>query len=135
MLGLERGRQLARRALDAAAPRSTSAAFSAGSTPTISRTGRLPRVRWRAFGEPDPSAARQVAFEGGVVGLGRGDDRLVQDPAVDRQPAAVEGLDLVRDRDVGVQVGVAGAGVAVGERGRDQPGDVDLPDPVCGRSG
>ena len=39
------------------------------------------------------------------------------------------GLDLVRDRDVGVQVGVPGAGVAVGERGRDEPGDVDLAHP------
>ena len=29
-------------------------------------------------------------------------------------------LDLVADRDVGVQVRVAGAGVAVGELGRDQ---------------
>ena len=31
---------------------------------------------------------------------------------------------------MGVQVGVAGAAVAVGERGRDQPLHVDLPDPV-----
>ena len=31
---------------------------------------------------------------------------------------------------MGVQVGVPGAGVAVGERGRDQPGDVDLAHPV-----
>ena len=46
-----------------------------------------------------------------------------------------QGLHLVRDRDVGVQVGVAGAGVAVGERGRDQPGDVDLADPVGALAG
>ena len=51
---------------------------------------------------------------------------LEQGSSVDRQPFPVEGLDLVRDGDVGVQVGVPSAGVAVGERGRDQPGDVDL---------
>jgi hypothetical protein len=32
---------------------------------------------------------------------------------------------------VGVQVGIAGSGVAVGERGRYKPGDIDLPDPVA----
>ena len=69
-----------------------------------------------------------MPFEGGVVGLGRGDLRLEQDPAVDGQPAAVEGLHLVRDGDVGVQVGVAGAGVAVGERRRHQPADINLAD-------
>ena len=46
-----------------------------------------------------------------------------------------EGLHLVRDGDVGVQVRVAGAGVAVGERGRDQPRYVDLTDPVGARPG
>ena len=39
-----------------------------------------------------------------------------------------EGLDLVGDDEVGVQVGVAGAGVAVVERGGDESGDRDLPD-------
>jgi hypothetical protein len=34
-----------------------------------------------------------------------------------------------------VQVRVTGPGVAVGERGRDQPGDVDLPDPVSSLPG
>jgi len=36
-------------------------------------------------------------------------------------------LDLVRDRDVGVQVGVPGPGVAVDEHRRDQAAGVDLP--------
>ena len=31
---------------------------------------------------------------------------------------------------MGVQIRVAGTAVAVGERGRDQAGDVDLPDPL-----
>jgi len=83
----------------------------------------------------------QVAFEGGVVGLGGGDDGLEQDPSVDGQPPSTtvggavsavtgEGLDLVSHGDVGVQVGVAGAGVAVGERGRDEAADLDLPHSV-----
>ena len=38
------------------------------------------------------------------------------------------GLDLVRDGDVSVQVGVTGAGVAVGERRGHQPAGVDLLD-------
>ena len=41
---------------------------------------------------------------------------------------------LLRYRDVGVQVGVAGAGVAVGERRGDQPADLDLGDPVACRA-
>ena len=39
-------------------------------------------------------------------------------------------MDLVRDRDVGVQVGVSGAAVAVRERSRNQSPYVDLPDTV-----
>jgi hypothetical protein len=54
----------------------------------------------------------------------------VRDATVDRQPPAAQGLHFVRDRDMGVQVWVAGAGVAVGERGGDQPGDVDLAYPA-----
>ena len=38
-----------------------------------------------------------------------------------------ERLHLVGDRDVGVQVRVPGAGVAVGERRGDQPAGLDLP--------
>ena len=83
-----------------------------------------------AFGEPDPEGVTEVVFEGGVVGLRGRDHGLEQDPAVDGSPLAVQGLHLVRDRDVGVQVGVPGAGVAVRERGRDQSGHVDLTDPV-----
>ena len=52
--------------------------------------------------------------------------------AVQGQPAlhsvGVDGGDLVGDRDVGVQVGVAGPGVSVGECGADQAGGVDLGD-------
>jgi len=44
-------------------------------------------------------------------------------------------LDLVADRDVGVQVGVAGAAVAVRERRRDQAPDVDLPGAAAAQAG
>ena len=82
------------------------------------------------LGEPHPKAGGEVVLQGGVVGLRRRDLRGVQDPAVDRQPPPGQGLHLVRDRDMGVQVRVAGAGVAVGERGGDQPGDVHLAYPA-----
>ena len=81
----------------------------------------LRRVGAGPFGEPHPEAVAEVLLQGGVVGFRCGHGGLEQDPAVDGQPASVEGLDLVRDRDVGVQVGVAGAAVAVGER-RPRPG-------------
>ena len=87
------------------------------------------------FGEPDGEGFGEAAFQGGVVDLGGGDDGLEQEASVDGEPASVEGLDLVRDRDVGVQVGVAGAAVAVGEPGGDQPGHVDLADAVVAGPG
>ena len=82
-----------------------------------------------------PSAAREVGLEPGVVPLGGGDGQLVQRPAVQRQPPPVERAHLVGDGDVGVQVGVPGAGVAVGERCGDQPLNVDLGDPVPSGAG
>ena len=97
-------------------------AVSAGSTPTISRTGRLsaapaPAGRRSAT----PSRGDQLRLEPRVVPLGRRDRGLVQHPAVERPPPPVQRLDLVRDRDVRVQVRVAGAGVAMGERDGEQP--------------
>ena len=71
-----------------------------------------------------------MLLERGVVGLRRGDIGLEQHLPVDGQPPSVEGLNLVCDRDVGVQVRVAGPAVPVGERRGDQASDVDLPDPV-----
>ena len=88
-----------------------------------------------ALGEAHPEGVDQVPLECGVVGLRGRDDRLVQGPAVDGQPGPVEGLDLVGHGDVGVQVGVPGAGVAVGERGGDQAADVDLTHPVGAAAG
>ena len=51
----------------------------------------------------------------------------MQHPTIDRQPTPVKGLNLVGDGDMGVQIRVAGATVAVRECGRDQTGDIDLP--------
>ena len=90
----------------------------------------LARVGAGPFGEPHPQRLAEVLFQCGVVGLRGGDVGFEQHPSVDGQPAPVEGLHLVRDRDVGVQIGVAGAAIAVGERGRHQASDVDLPDPL-----
>ena len=90
----------------------------------------LRRVSAGPFGEPHPQRVADVLFERGVVGLRRGDVGLEQHPSVDGQPPSVEGLDLVRDRDVGVQVRVAGPTIPVGERGRDQAAHVDLPEPL-----
>ena len=60
-----------------------------------------------------------MLLERGVVGFRGGNIGLEEHPAVDGQPASVEGLHLVGDRDMGVQVRVAGPAFAVGERGGD----------------
>ena len=104
--------------------------FNRGSTPTISRIGRLRRIGAGPFGEPDAESVAEVLLQGGVVGLRRRHLRLEQHPAVNRQPAPVEGLDLVRHRHMGVQIRIAGPAVAMGERGRHQAAHVDLPDPL-----
>jgi hypothetical protein len=72
-----------------------------------------------------------MLLERGVVGLRGGHVGFEQHPAVDGQPAPVEGLHLVRHRDVGMEIRVAGPAVPVCERGRDQAPDVDLRIP-CG---
>ncbi len=83
-----------------------------------------------ALGEPHADPLDQQGFQPGVVVLGRGDLVPVQRPSVQRQPPPLRGADLVADRDVRVQVGVAGARIAVGERRCDEAGGVDLGDAV-----
>jgi hypothetical protein len=95
----------------------------------------LARIGARTRSEPHPQVVAEVLLQGRVVGLRRCDLCLEQHPAVDRQPAPVEGLYLVRHCDVGVQIRVAGTAVAVGERGGDEATDVDLPDPLRPGSG
>jgi hypothetical protein len=92
-----------------------------GSTPTISWIGRFDRSLPGSSGNPHPKYRGEVVLQRGVVRLRGRDFRGVQDATVDRQPPPAQGLHLVRDRDMGVQVRVAGARVAVGERGGDQP--------------
>ena len=92
-----------------------------------------------SVGERHPDTLDQVGLAAGVVQLGGGDRGLVEWGAVQGQPARYavgsDGLHFVADRDVGVQVGVPGAGVAVIERGGDQPGGVDLGDTVGAHAG
>ena len=102
--------------------------FSRGSTPTISRIGRFAGSVPGRSANRTPKVSRRCCSKRGVVGLRRGHVGFEQHPAVDGQPASVEGLHLVRHRDVGVQIRVAGPAVPVGERGRDEASDVDLPD-------
>ena len=90
-------------------------------------------LRAGAVDEPDPEPVHQARFEVGVVVLGGHHLRLEQHPPVQRQPPPAllrQGLDLVGDDHVGVQVRVPGARVTVVERRRHQPGDGDLPDPA-----
>ena len=75
-----------------------------------------------------PRVVAEVLLQRGVVGLRRRHLRLEQHPPINRQPAPVEGLHLVRHRHMGVQIRIPGPTVPMGERGRDQAADVDLPD-------
>ena len=95
----------------------------------------LPRIGVGPIREPHPQPVPEMMLQGSVVSLRRSHGRFKQHPAVDRQPVSIDGLHLVRHGDVGVQIRITGAGVAVGERGRDQAGNVDLPDPVSALPG
>ena len=93
-------------------------------------------IRARTVCEPHAEFVGEVLLQGGVVELRYRHVGLEHDAAVDGQPGAVvRGLHLVRDRDVGVQVGVAGARVAVGEGRGDDSERLDLPDARCVRGG
>jgi len=93
----------------------------------------------RPLGELHTEPVAQQSLQPGVVPLGRRDGEFVQRPTVQGQPAPgrlpPDGLDLVADRDVRVQVGVTGAAVAVRERRRDQAPDVDLPGAAAAQAG
>ena len=88
------------------------------------------RVAAESFGEPDAESAAEVLLQRGVVGLRRRHLRLEQHPPINRQPAPVEGLHLVRHRHMGVQIRIPGPAVPMRERRRHQAADVDLPDPL-----
>jgi hypothetical protein len=105
-------------------------AFNAGVDADDFSDRPFPRILVRPFGESQSETVAEMLLKGGVIGLRCCDGRLEQDAAVDAEPASVKGLHLVSDGHMGVQVGVAGAAVAVGEGGCDQPLHVDLPYPV-----
>ena len=86
--------------------------------------------------EPGAEPCGEFGFEVGVVVLTDRDHRPIQRGPVQGEPGPVGAvLDLVRDRHVGVQVRVAVAGIAMGERGRDDPGHLGLPDPLGAAAG
>ena len=79
-----------------------------------------------AFGEGEAKAGAEFLLEGGVVVLAAGDVEAVEHPGIQRAPIAAVGLDLVRYGDVGVQVGVTGPALPVGEHRHHQTPDLDL---------
>jgi hypothetical protein len=79
--------------------------------------------------ETHAEAGGQLSLDPGVIPRAGGGSSLEQDPPVQGPPQAIACLDLVRDRHVGVQIGVTRAGVAVDEGDCDQTGDLDLAAP------
>ena len=138
VLGLKRLGRAARRGVRWRLRREDHRSSSSCGNPSISRTGRL-FGSWFGGGEAHVQGGDEVGFQSGVVQLGSGDRGPVEGGAVECEPAGdtvgAEGLHLVADRDVGVQVRVAGAGVAVVECRGDQPGGVDLFDAVGAHAG
>jgi hypothetical protein len=134
MITLKPGRQLTLPVLDQHPPRRPTLVQRRVHADDLTHRP-LSRIGVGPIGKPYAEPVVEVVLQDGVVGLRRRHRRLEQDPAVNGQPASVEGLHLVRDRDVGVQIRVTGSGVAVGERGRHEAGHIDLPDPVSALSG
>ena len=134
VVGLERLGQLGHPRSDCAAPRGE---------PLVERGGDADDLADRpqafggvtAVGEAQRQRRPEVALQPGVVHLRRGDGRPEQRPPIQRQPLPCQGADLVADRDMGVQVGVTGAAVAVGEPRCDEPLGVDLGDAVGAGAG
>ena len=83
-----------------------------------------------AVGEHRPDPLGDFHLELGVVELRGPDGDPVQHPAVQGLPltVGVAALHLVGDGDVGVQIRVSGAGIAVGESGHHQAAGLHLPD-------
>jgi hypothetical protein len=90
----------------------------------------LARIGVGPIREPHTQPVAEMLLQCGVVGLRRRHRGLEQHPSIDGQPAPVEGLHLVRNSDMGVQIRIPVPGVTVHKRRRDQAADVDLPDPV-----
>ena len=91
------------------------------------------------FGEAGAQFRDEQGLIAGVVKLRRRHFGLVQRLTIQREPArhpiCANGLHLVADHQVGVQVRVTGARVAVIKGGGDQSGGVDLGDTVGAHAG
>lgn len=91
---------------------------------------RDPDARARGSDEPDAEPLHELLLDQGVVALRRGDVEGEQHARVQAAPLPVVAHRLRRDRDVGVQVRVTGAGVQVVEGCRCQAAGVDLLEPA-----
>jgi len=117
------------------ARRDDQAVASSSGIPTISRTLRRPAAAAaeasERSGEGQAEPGVQLGLQAGVVPLRGGHRGLEQHPPVQGQPPTrgaigIADPDLVGERDVGVQVRVAGVGVAVVERRGQDAGGVQL---------
>lgn len=89
-----------------------------GGVPVAASIPRLPR---------DAEHSGEVVREDRLVQFGERDDSRVHRPPIQAPPFPVkDGLHLVTDDDVRVQMGIARPAVVVVERGGDQTCDVDL---------
>jgi hypothetical protein len=129
MLALKRGRQLGLAVFDRC-PALGPAGVQHRVDPDEFAYRALARIGGGGVGEPHRQGLRETPFERGVVDLRGGHDGLEQQPPVDRQPSALEGLHLVRHRHMGMQIRVARAAVAMREPGSDQPSHIHLADAV-----
>ena len=129
MITLKPGRQYTLPVLDQHPPRRPPLVQRRVNTDDLTHRP-LTQLRVGSIGEPHPQPVAEMMLQGSVISLRRSHGGFEQHPAVDRQPPPVQGLDLVRHRHMSVQIRITGPGVPVGESGRHQAADVDLPDPV-----
>ena len=91
------------------------------------------------LGEVHTEAVDGVGFHAGVVHLRGRHDEPVQRLTIEGEPAAhpivIEVRHLVGDRNMGVQIGVPGARIAMSEHRGDEPFGVDLSDTVGAGTG
>ena len=126
---------------DGAAAAWRSGRRAASGIPASSRTGRASRRPSSRGVNRTPRRARSSSSSRVLYRSEAATADRVEGLAVQRQPPrrAVRPVktrpDLVRHRDVGVQVRVAGSGLEVVERSGDQPVGVDLEPPACDRCG
>ncbi len=88
---------------------------------------RVPVAAHLAFVTCHPERAGHVVGEHRLVQLGKRDDGGVHRASLQAATLAVQdGLGLIADHHMRAETGIAGAGVEMVERGRDQPVDINL---------